>query len=323
MLEIVKPGLETSIQDFPGRIGYWNQGFPPSGPMDSWSFRLANILVSNEIGAPGLEAQFMGPTIKFQKDGVIAVTGANMGPKLDGEEIPMWQSVAVTANQTLVMGPALSGARGYLAIAGGIDAPKWLGSASTFHKASVGGLDGNALKAGQVLPVGDGHGHAGRRVKDNCRPAFASDKKWQVEAVAGPNDDWIDTDGHKQFLATDWKLEARSDRTGYRLEGPDWTFTQKATDKPPENGEFPSNIIDHGYPMGGINLCGQKPIILVNDGPSMGGFIVPYTVPSAAFWKLGQIKPNEFLCFKRVSVEEAQTLRVALDDRCTESSIET
>ena len=88
MLEIVKPGLETSIQDFPGRIGYWNQGFPPSGPMDSWSFRLANILVSNEIGAPGLEAQFMGPTIKFQKDGVIAVTGANMGPKLDGEEIP-------------------------------------------------------------------------------------------------------------------------------------------------------------------------------------------------------------------------------------------
>ena len=323
MLEIVKPGLETSIQDFPGRIGYWNQGFPPSGPMDSWSFRLANILVSNEIGAPGLEAQFMGPTIKFQKDGVIAVTGANMGPKLDGEEIPMWQSVTVTANQTLVMGPALSGARGYLAIAGGIDAPKWLGSASTFHKASVGGLDGNALKAGQVLPVGDGHGHAGRRVKDNCRPAFASDKKWQIEAVAGPNDDWIDTDGHKQFLATDWKLEARSDRTGYRLEGPDWTFTQKATDKPPENGEFPSNIIDHGYPMGGINLCGQKPIILVNDGPSMGGFIVPYTVPSAAFWKLGQIKPNEFLCFKRVSVEEAQTLRVALDDRCTESSIET
>ena len=235
----------------------------------------------------------------------------------------MWQSVAVTANQTLVMGPALSGARGYLAIAGGIDAPKWLGSASTFHKASVGGLDGNALKTGQVLPVGDGHGHAGRRVKDNCRPAFASDKKWQVEAVAGPNDDWIDTDGHKQFLATDWKLEARSDRTGYRLEGPDWTFTQKATDKPPENGEFPSNIIDHGYPMGGINLCGQKPIILVNDGPSMGGFIVPYTVPSAAFWKLGQIKPNEFLCFKRVNVEEAQTLRVALDDRCTESSIET
>ena len=299
MLEIIKPGLETSIQDFPGRIGYWNQGFPPSGPMDSWSFRLANILVGNDAGAAGLEAQFMGPTIKIQKDGVIACTG-----------------------QTLLMGPAFQGARGYLAVAGGIDAPEWLGSASTFHKASVGGLDGNAIKAGQVLPVNAGAGEAGRRVKEACRPKFADDKKWQIEAVAGPNDDWIDDAGHAQFLSVEWKLEARSDRTGYRLDGPDWTFTEKATDKPPENGEFPSNIVDQGYPMGGINLCGQKPIILVNDGPSMGGFIVPYTVPSAAFWKLGQIKPNEFLCFSRVSVEEAQALRIALDDLCTENSIE-
>ncbi|HJN60542.1 MAG TPA: biotin-dependent carboxyltransferase family protein [Alphaproteobacteria bacterium] len=322
MLEIIKPGLETSIQDFPGRIGYWNQGFPPSGPMDSWSFRLANILVGNDAGAAGLEAQFMGPTIKFRNDGVIAVTGANMAPKLDGEEIPMWQSVAVTAGQTLVMGPALKGARGYFAVAGGIDAPEWLGSASTFHKASVGGLDGNAIQAGQVLPVKAAAGEAGRRVKKACRPQFASDKKWQIEAVAGPNDDWIDDAGHAQFLSFEWKLEARSDRTGYRLDGPDWTFTEKATDKPPENGEFPSNIVDQGYPMGGVNLCGQKPIILVNDGPSMGGFIVPYTVPSAAFWKLGQIKPNEFLCFSRVSVSEAQALRVELDDMCGENSIE-
>jgi urea carboxylase len=323
MLEIIKPGLETSIQDFPGRIGYWNQGFPPSGPMDSWSFRLANILVGNDAGAPGLEAQFMGPTIKFKRDGVIALTGANMMSKLDGEEIPNWQSISVKAGQTLVMGPALKGSRGYLAVAGGIDAPDWLGAASTFHKASVGGLDGNAIKAGQVLPVKAGQGQAGRKVKEACRPQFAKNKKWQIEAVAGPNDDWIDAAGHEQFLSYEWKLEARSDRTGYRLDGPDWTFTEKATNKPPENGEFPSNIIDQGYPLGAINLCGQKPIILVNDGPSMGGFICPYTVPSAAFWKLGQIKPNEFLCFSRVSVEEAQALRIALDDMCGESSIET
>ena len=221
------------------------------------------------------------------------------------------------------MGPALKGSRGYLAVVGGIDAPDWLGAASTFHKASVGGIDGSAIKAGQVLPVKAGQGQAGRKVKEACRPQFARDKKWQIEAVAGPNDDWIDAAGHEQFLSYEWKLEARSDRTGYRLDGPDWTFTEKATNKPPENGEFPSNIIDQGYPLGAINLCGQKPIILVNDGPSMGGFICPYTVPSAAFWKLGQIKPNEFLCFSRVSVEEAQALRIALDDMCGESSIET
>jgi hypothetical protein len=195
MLEIIKPGLETSIQDFPGRIGYWNQGFPPSGPMDNWSFRLANILVGNDAGAPGLEAQFMGPTIKFKRDGVIALTGANMMSKLDGEEIPNWQSISVKAGQTLVMGPALKGSRGYLAVAGGIDAPDWLGAASTFHKASVGGLDGNAIKAGQVLPVKAGQGQAGRKVKEACRPQFAKNKKWQIEAVAGPNDDWIDAAG--------------------------------------------------------------------------------------------------------------------------------
>ena len=322
MLQIIKPGLETSIQDFPGRIGYWNQGFPPSGPMDSWSFRLANILVGNSSGAPGLEAQFMGPTVKFECNTVIAVTGAFMSPLLNTIEIPMWESVEVKTGDILQMGPALSGARSYLAIAGGIDAPKWLGSASTFHKASVGGLTGHSLTKDENIPLKSGQGIAGRKVKNKNRPTFASDKKWQIEAVAGPNDDWIDDNGHSQFLSTEWKLEARSDRTGYRLEGPDWTFTDKAINKPPENGEFPSNIVDQGYPLGAINLCGQKPIILVNDGPSMGGFICPYTIPSAAFWKLGQMKPNEFLLFHKVSVEDAQALRIRLDDACSETSIE-
>ena len=322
MLEIVKPGLETSIQDFPGRVGYWNQGFPPSGPMDMWSFRLANLVVGNDEGAPGLEAQFMGPTIKFQRGGVIAVTGANMRPIVDGQPIPMWESVAVEAGQTLVMGPAVAGARGYLAVAGGIDAPEWLGSASTFHKAGVGGLDGHAVKAGQVLPVREAAGTPGRRIADRARPAFPGGKTWEIQAVRGPNDDWIDDAGHERFTETAWMLEARSDRTGYRLSGPDWTFTEKATDKAPEHGDFPSNIIDQGYPLGAVNLGGQTPIILMNDGPSMGGFICPYTVPSAGFWKLGQMKPNEYIKFREVSVGEAQELRFALDETCSLDSIE-
>jgi len=245
-----------------------------------------------------------------------------MRSTLDGEPMPLWESVAVKAGQTLKMGPAVSGARGYLAVAGGIDAPEWLGSASTFHKAGVGGLDGSAIKAGQVLPVREATGTPGKRVKEACRPKFSTDKHWSVETVRGPNDDWIDEPGHERFLETEWKLEARSDRTGFRLEGPDWTFTDKATNKLPENGDFPSNIIDQGYPLGAINLAGQTPIILMNDGPSMGGFICPYTVPSAAFWKLGQMKPNEFIKFRAVSVSEAQALRLELDDMCTLNSIE-
>lgn len=322
MIEVIKPGLETSVQDYPGRIGFWNQGFPPSGPMDAWSFRLANVLVGNEPGAAGLECQFMGPTLKFQRDTVIAVTGADMQAKLDDEPIAMWESIAVKAGQTLSMAFAKLGTRAYIAIAGGIATEPWLGSRSTFHKAGVGGMEGHAIKPGQVIPVGEGAGKPGRRVKESARPVISTDKTWEIEVVRGPNDDWVAEEGHQRFLSTDWKLSAKSDRTGYRLDGPEWTFAEKAFNKGPEHGSEPSNIIDQGYPNGAINLAGQTPIILVNDGPSMGGFINPYTVPSAAFWKLGQAKPGEIFRFKEISVEEAQALRSQQTALCTEDSIE-
>ena len=313
MLEIVKPGLETSVQDYPGRIGYWAQGFPPSGPMDSWSFRLANRLVGNPPGAAALECQFLGPTIRFRADTIVAITGAEMDPRLDGEPVPMWESVAVRAGQELALSFARLGARAYLAVAGGIDTPLWLGSRSTFHKAGVGGMDGHAVKAGQVVPVGAGAQRVSLRVPESRRPPLSRDKTWVVEAVRGPNDDWIDAAGHERFAATGWRLSGKSDRTGFRLEGPEWTFTAKALDKAPEHGAEPSNIIDQGYPLGAVNLSGQTPILLVHDGPSMGGFICPYTIASAAFWKLGQSKPGDVYRMKVVSVTEAQALRRELD----------
>jgi urea carboxylase len=263
----------------------------------------------------------MGPTLTFQRDGVIAITGADMQPKLDGQPVPLWESVAVKAGQTLALTSSKIGVRCYIAIAGGIDTPPWLGSRSTFHKAGVGGMQGRALQKGQVVPVAPAKGTPGRKAKPDCRPSFATDKIWTIEVVAGPNDDWVDADGHKRFLSTDWKLSSKSDRTGFRLEGPQWTFTEKAHKKAPEHGQEPSNIIDQGYPLGAINLAGQTPIILVNDGPSMGGFINPYTVPSAAFWKLGQSKPGDLYRFKSISVDEAQALRKKLNAVCSPSSI--
>ena len=322
MLTVIKPGLETSVQDLPGRIGFWEQGFPPSGPMDFWSFQLANLLVGNAPGAAGLECQYNGPTLRFERDAVAAVTGADMTPTLDGEPAPLWQSFAVRAGQVLRLSFARLGARAYLAVSGGIDTPPVLGSRSTFHQAGIGGLAGHALEAGQVLPVAPGEGEAGRRVIPACRPPLSGARSWSIEAVPGPNDDWIDAAGHERFLTSDWKLQARSNRTGFRLEGPEWSFAARATDKRPEHGEHPSNILDHGYPVGTVNLCGQTPIILVNDAPSTGGFINPYTVPSAAFWKLAQAKPGDIFRFHSVSVEQAQELRRAIDRLCTEDSIE-
>jgi urea carboxylase len=315
VLEVIKPGLETSVQDFPGRIGYWEQGFPPSGPMDFWSFQLANLLVGNESGAAGLECQFNGPTLRFERDAVAAVTGADMTPSLDDQPAPMWQSFAVRAGQVLRLSFARLGARAYLAVSSGIDTPPVLGSRSTFHQAGIGGMAGHALLPGQVLPVASGEGQAGRRVIPDCRPPLSGERRWLVEAVPGPNDDWIDAAGHERFLASDWKLQARSNRTGFRLDGPEWSFAERATNKRPEHGEHPSNILDHGYPVGTV-------IILVNDGPSTGGFINPYTVPSAAFWKLAQAKPGDIFRFKSISVEQAQELRRGINRLCTEDSIE-
>ena len=322
MVKVIKKGLETSVQDYPGRIGTLNQGFPASGPMDSWSFRLANILVGNEPGEAALECQFMGPTLKFKSDRVIAITGANMSPKIDGELIPMWESIEIKTNQTLEMAFATVGARSYIAFSGGINSEPWLGSRSTFHKAGVGGIEGRAIQDNQIIPLGENKKIQLRKIKKDSIPIISNDKNWSIEVVRGPNDDWVDKKGHEIFLNSKWKLQAKSDRTGYRLDGPKLTFSDKATNKSPEHGSEPSNIIDQGYPAGAINLAGQTPIILVNDGPSMGGFINPYTVPSSAFWKLGQAKPGDTFKFVEISVEKAQLLRAEQSIICSEESLD-
>ena len=322
MFEVLKPGLETSVQDFPGRIGYWEQGFPFSGPMDFWSFNLANLLVGNTPDAAGLECQFTGPEILFRCNTIVAITGADMGPMLDDTPVSMWESFSVKSGQTLSLGFARIGARSYIAFAGGIDTPIVLGSRSTFHQAGIGGMEGHALKKNQVIPIAEGSSLAHRRVAPAFRPPIIKTTNWEIEVVPGPNDDWIDLAGHKRFLSSNWTLQARSNRTGFRLSGPDWTFAECATDKGPEHGEHPSNILDHGYPMGTINLCGQTPIILVNDAPSTGGFINPYTVPSAAFWKLAQSRPNDTYRFKAITLETAQEMKRDTFRMCDPKSIE-
>tara|TARA_B100000963_G_scaffold360168_1_gene390030 strand:- start:150 stop:1118 length:969 start_codon:yes stop_codon:yes gene_type:complete len=321
MFEVIKKGLETSVQDYPGRVGYLNQGFPPSGPMDSWSFRLANLLVGNNPNEGALECQYTGPTLKFESEHVIAICGADMQPKIDGQSIPLWESVLIKSGQILELNFCLNGARSYIAFSGGINIQSWLGSKSTFHKAGVGGIEGYALQEGQKIPLGKSEGKVGKKIKSDALPEITKSGLWEIEVVRGPNDDWLDENGYKTFLQAEWKLQARSDRTGFRLDGPPLTFNEKATNKSPEHGYEPSNIIDQGYPVGGINLAGQTPIILVNDGPSMGGFIVPYTVPSASFWKLGQAKPSEKLKFIEITVEKSQEMRSLQTSLCSNGSV--
>lgn len=322
-IEVIKAGIEGCVQDFPGRRHYLSAGFPPSGPMDSWSFRLANMLVGNEPGAPALEFQFLGPCLSFKADLTIALCGADMGAKLNGTVLPHWTSIPVQSGDVLETSAARDGARTYLAVAGGFEVAEFLESRSTFLKAHIGGYRGRAIQTGDILEVGAGDGQPHRTIIKEARPPICRTPQLNIEVTAGPHDDWLDMNGQRAFLNGPWRLSAKSDRTGFRLEGTALTFSEIATNKPAENGSHPSNIIDYGYPIGGINLAGQTPIILVNDALTMGGFICPYTIPSAAFWKLAHARPGDNIEFREIGVTEAQALRRAIDAFCSPTSIET
>ena len=326
MLEIVKPGLETSVQELPGRIGHWEQGFPPSGPADAWSFRLANLLVGNHRDTAALEWQFLAPTIRFHTNCSIALTGAPQAATLDGKEVPTWQTVPVRAGQVLTGGAAKVGARGYIAVSGGLDTPKVLGSRATFHMASIGGLGRGALVAGDQVPLGHAAPVPIKEVLYQARPPIdpKARRGTEIEAIAmmaGPNDAWLDEEGVRVFLNEEWTVQAKSNRTGLRLSGPPIKFSPKAYDKPLEHGSEPSNILDHGYPIGGVSIAGQTPIIFIQDAPSAGGFMVPFTVPRAELWRLGQLRPGEKIRFKLVSREQADSLRRSIDALCNDTSL--
>jgi len=175
MFEVIKKGLETSLQDYPGRVGFLNQGFPPSGPMDSWSFRLANVLVGNNPNEGALECQFVGPTLKFETDHIISICGADMQPKVDGQSVPLWESISIKSGQILELTFAINGARTYIAFSGGIDSTPWLGSKSTFHKAGVGGIDGHAIQDGQKISLGKPIGVIGKKINQKFQPKLSTD----------------------------------------------------------------------------------------------------------------------------------------------------
>lgn len=317
-MEVIAPGLQSTIQDWPGRVGHWRVGIPPSGPMDDLSFRLANLLVGNPAGTPALEFQFLGPTLRAIGSVDVALVGGEVLPTLDGTPVPMEMTLTIRAGQVLACGAVRRGARCYLAVAGGFDKEVVLGSAATFPR---GGIGGGALAAGDMLSLrAPSSGRIRLRIKHGVlrqvpEPAV-------IEVTAGPHYDWLHPEGLAALVGTAWKVTAKSDRTGIRLEGPKIRFAERAYRKAPENGPEPTNVINTGYPVGGVNLCGETPIILPVDGPSQGGFITPVVVVSAALWKVGQLRPGQSLIFRRIMVREAIEMRKRLDFMASPASLE-
>lgn len=302
-ISVRSAGTLTTVQDFPGRIGLWDVGVPPSGPMDARAFRLGNALLGNDAAAAGLEVTVTGPTLQFNAPTRICLTGAEFDATLDGKPMPRNQAFAVDKGQQLTLGRVRGGGmRGYILFAGGLDVPAYLGSGSTFDLGEFGGHGGRRLLVGDTLHLAP-HPPAvipGARVIE--QPAFGPD--WTIRVLYGPHGapDFFAPEDIETILTADWRVHYNSNRTGVRLVGPKPHWARRDGG---EAGLHPSNIHDNPYAIGALDFTGDMPIILGPDGPSLGGFVCPFVVIAADLWKVGQLAPGDRIRFEEVSLGDA------------------
>ncbi len=332
-VDVIQPGAQTSVQDYPGRIGYWDVGIPPSGPMDTLAFRLGNRLLGNAEDAAGLELTVSGPSLRFNYATRITLTGAYMHAELvvdeKNTEISYWTIVNVPAGAVLKMSSIKgAGMRTYLCVQYGFVIPKYMGSRSTFTLGKFGGHAGRILRSGDILHIQDKislseavtqelpiatsslptHGLAAELI-----PVYTKD--WEIGVLYGPHGapDYFTEKDIEQFFAAVWEVHYNSNRTGIRLIGPKPEWARKDGG---EAGLHPSNIHDNAYAIGAVDFTGDMPILLGPDGPSLGGFVCPATIVQAELWKMGQLKPGDKIRFHKLTLQQAQALEKRQDKLC-------
>ena len=321
-LEILEPGLQATVQDYPGRTGMQRQGFFPSGAMDFFALRAANVLIGNAQNAAGIEVTLGGFALRLGADAVVAVCGADAAVTLAGEPLATWESRAASAGSELEIeisrGP---GFRLYVAVSGGIDVPALFGSRATYTMGGLGGFEGRPLAAGDRLPLGSAPGDGGSlRLSEAARPRYGRD--WEIEAMRGPQatPDYLTERDMDEFFSRSWPVDRNSDRTGVRLESYRFEWARSTGGVA---GGHPSNILDNPYPVGAVNVNGDLPVLLGPDGPTAGGFIVAATVVHASLWKLGQLRPiGDHVSFREVTFDEAVELDKELDARLSADNVE-
>ncbi|KAL5478611.1 hypothetical protein ACEPAI_2796 [Sanghuangporus weigelae] len=325
-MTVISPGINTSIQSLPARdIGL---GIPPSGPMDTLAFRAGNVLVGNPSECEGLElvippkgaGRSSGLTFNalFHVKAIVAITGANASVHIDGREVPTWARLVIPSGAKLTIGSLRSdegGLRTYLTICGGFPSiPKYLGSKST-SMGSGGGHQGRNLQGGDMLDIQPYTKDAEESptLPTDLIPKYLSE--WTLHSLPGPHDDteFLTAEGIEAFYARKWKVSSASNRMGIRLEavhaeGDDIPALLWARQNGGEGGSHPSNILDNGYARGSVNLNGDTPVILTNEGPSMGGYLCISTIATAEQWKLGQLRPSDLVQFKRITYSDAVSL---------------
>lgn len=308
-IEVLDGGIQSTIQDYPGMIGYWFVGVPPCGPMDNYNFRIGNSILGNEETASGIEMTLRGGSYRFRTTVSFCLTGADMKATLDGEPIEMYQVIHASPMQVLKLQDCKVGMRTYLLVAGGFDMPKIMGSSATFIDGKFGGHNGRTLRTGDVL-----------QLKENCvidsieqfpekyRPELTNE--WIIGVIPGPQPtpEYLKEEYLETLTSAEYEVNFNSARTGVRLNGP---IPQWVREDGGEAGLHPSNIHDNAYAVGTLDLTGDQSILLGPDGPSLGGFVCPVTTAKGEQWKLGQLHPGDKVHFKLLTLEQAEELRTA------------
>lgn len=301
VLEVIEPGLLTTVQDL-GRWGYQQYGVPVAGAMDGYALRLANRLVGNEESAAGLEITMLGPILKFCQPAVIAITGGDLMPQINGRSAAMWEVLAIEADDILDFAGMREGCRAYLAIAGGVEVPVLMGSRSTYIRGQLGGYQGRQLKKGDCLKVGSSTKAiaAGTKVPVALIPEYSDE--YMVRVVLGPQDDYFPPESIAAFLSETYTVTAEADRMGYRLDGA--KIAHKAG----------ADIISDGISLGSIQVPGHgMPIVMLADRQTTGGYTKIATVISSDIPVLAQAKPGDRLRFSQITVGEAHTILAEIE----------
>ena len=313
-VEVVAAGTHTTVQSYPGRLGYWAVGVPPSGPMDDVSFRLGNRLLGNCEGATGLEITVQGPTLAFGTDTTVLVAGICEVVRVRGGEatsVATWQAIPVVAGDELRIGRVTDGQRAYLLFAGGLDVPEVMGSTATFTLGGIGGMNGRELVAGDVLRIAPRPPPSTGLASPATVPAPTARHVLRVTMGPHSTEDFLTLTDIREFLGAEWTVHYHSNRTGVRLIGPRPSWAR------PDGGDaglHPSNIHDNAYAFGTIDFTGDMPVILGPDGPSLGGFVCPATVIEADRWKLGQLVAGDRVWLSAVTEAVARRLGQLQDE---------
>ncbi len=302
---VITPGPYMTVQD-KGRTGYQQMGIPVSGALDAFAHRVANLLVGNRQDSAVLEITILGPQLAVLREVDIALTGAEMGLKLNHQPVDSWQCIRVKPGDLLTIDQVSSGCRGYLAVTGGIATPKVMGSRSTYVGAGIGGHKGRPLKKGDILPAGRGAlVDAPRHLPRRWTPRYSGDVR--LRAIAGPQDDFFDQ-GLDTLFSSGFMVTAKADRMGYRLQGPSI----------PHKENVPKSIISEPTMPGGVQVpADMQPIVLLVE-QTVGGYTKIATVISTDLSQVAQATPGDTVRFERVTLEQAHQIHMDRENQLRE-----